>query len=184
MTGLRGSPTFIARAGGIGNAHGLFPLKLPYARGSMSANTTIMLVDDEEMVLTSLSSFLMLETDYDVVTFTSGHQALQHLEGHTIDVVVSAPGYQSKTVPGIASGDRQLRVALDKVEVETAPATPAAKPPLRAKKPPRAKKPRSKRPKKPAGKRAPAPPAHASESACEKAARIGAALTIPPRDRP
>ena len=55
----------------------------------MSANTTIMLVDDEEMVLTSLSSFLMLETDYDVVTFTSGHQALQHLEGHTIDVVVS-----------------------------------------------------------------------------------------------
>ena len=32
-------------------------------------NATIVLVDDEEMVLTSLKSFLSLETDYDIARF-------------------------------------------------------------------------------------------------------------------
>ncbi|MDD9938860.1 MAG: response regulator [Myxococcales bacterium] len=49
----------------------------------------IMIVDDEEMVLTSLSSFLMLETEYDVVTFTRASEALEHFANHEIDLVIS-----------------------------------------------------------------------------------------------
>lgn len=49
----------------------------------------ILILDDEEMVLTSLNSFLELETDYHVVTFTSARKALEHIkEGH-IDLVIS-----------------------------------------------------------------------------------------------
>ena len=51
--------------------------------------TTIMLVDDEEMVLTSLSSFLELETDYETLTFTSAKKALVHLDDHPVDLVIS-----------------------------------------------------------------------------------------------
>ena len=50
---------------------------------------TIVLVDDEEMVLTSLSSFLMLETEYEVVTFLSPIEALDFIKGNDIDLVVS-----------------------------------------------------------------------------------------------
>ena len=50
---------------------------------------TIVIVDDEEMVLTSLSSFLMLETDYNVITFLSPHEALEYITGNEVDMVVS-----------------------------------------------------------------------------------------------
>ncbi len=50
---------------------------------------TIVLVDDEEMVLTSLSSFLMLETDYNVVTFLSPHEAFEYIKENAVDMVVS-----------------------------------------------------------------------------------------------
>jgi DNA-binding NtrC family response regulator len=52
-------------------------------------NETVLIVDDEEMVLTSLSTYLTLETAYDVVTFTSAAQALQHLEKHDVGVIIS-----------------------------------------------------------------------------------------------
>lgn len=52
-------------------------------------NATIVLVDDEEMVLTSLSSFLMLETEYDVHTFTSAKEALEFIKESGVDLVVS-----------------------------------------------------------------------------------------------
>ena len=39
----------------------------------------IAIVDDEEMVLTSLRSFLLLETDYEVETFSSPQTALAEL---------------------------------------------------------------------------------------------------------
>jgi DNA-binding NtrC family response regulator len=52
-------------------------------------NGTIVIVDDEEMVLTSLSSFLTLETDYHVVTFTSAVEALGYVKGNAVDLVVS-----------------------------------------------------------------------------------------------
>jgi DNA-binding NtrC family response regulator len=48
-----------------------------------------MIVDDEEMVLTSLNAYLTLETDYDVRTFTDPAAAVAHLKQSPVDVVVS-----------------------------------------------------------------------------------------------
>lgn len=50
---------------------------------------TILILDDEEMVLTSLSSFLELETDYHVVTFNSAKQALAYVKENGVDLVIS-----------------------------------------------------------------------------------------------
>jgi DNA-binding NtrC family response regulator len=50
---------------------------------------TVLIVDDEEMVLTSLSAYLTLETSYDVVTFTSAARALEHLEQHDVGIIIS-----------------------------------------------------------------------------------------------
>ncbi len=54
-----------------------------------TAANTIVIVDDEEMVLTSLSSLLSLETNYDVRTFTSVREALEFVRNNDIDLVVS-----------------------------------------------------------------------------------------------
>ncbi|NIR66356.1 MAG: response regulator [candidate division Zixibacteria bacterium] len=51
--------------------------------------STVVIVDDEEMVLTSLNSFLSLETKYNVMTFTSAKDALEYIEKNDIDVVIS-----------------------------------------------------------------------------------------------
>ena len=53
------------------------------------AKQRILILDDEEMVLTSLSSFLALETVYEVVTFTSANEALEYVKANEIDLVVS-----------------------------------------------------------------------------------------------
>lgn len=50
---------------------------------------TVLIVDDEDMVLASLSSFLSLETNYEVVTFTSAKEAIEHVREHDIDLVIS-----------------------------------------------------------------------------------------------
>jgi DNA-binding NtrC family response regulator len=50
---------------------------------------TIVIVDDEDMVLTSLNSFLNLETDYDVKTFVSVKVALEYIKTGRVDLVVS-----------------------------------------------------------------------------------------------
>ena len=49
----------------------------------------VVIVDDEEMVVTSLSSFLSLETNYDVRTFTSVGEALLFIQKNEIDLVMS-----------------------------------------------------------------------------------------------
>jgi response regulator RpfG family c-di-GMP phosphodiesterase len=49
----------------------------------------ILVVDDEEMVLVSIKSFLMLETDYDVVTCDSPGGAVAVIQKRTIDLVIS-----------------------------------------------------------------------------------------------
>ncbi len=49
----------------------------------------VVVVDDEEMVLTSINSFLALETDYEVVTFTNPEHALEHLQQHEANLVIS-----------------------------------------------------------------------------------------------
>ena len=50
---------------------------------------TIVIVDDEEMVLTSLKSFLSLETQYEVKTFTSAKEALEYIKKGRVDLVIS-----------------------------------------------------------------------------------------------
>jgi len=55
-----------------------------------SKNTpTVMIVDDEEMVLKSLSAFLSLETDYKIKVFTSAGEALEYAQKYRVDLVVS-----------------------------------------------------------------------------------------------
>lgn len=54
-----------------------------------SNGINILLVDDEEMVLTSIRAFLKIETDYQVFTYTSPLQALRELDTHPIDLVIS-----------------------------------------------------------------------------------------------
>jgi DNA-binding NtrC family response regulator len=49
----------------------------------------IVIVDDEEMVLTSLKSFLALETEYRVLTFVSAQEALKYIEDNDIDLIIS-----------------------------------------------------------------------------------------------
>ena len=49
----------------------------------------IVIVDDEEMVLTSLKSFLNLESNYQVRTFTSGEEALKFIKKNNVDLVIS-----------------------------------------------------------------------------------------------
>lgn len=50
---------------------------------------TILLVDDEEMVLTALRSFLELETSYRILTSTSPEAALDIVKSEGIDVIVA-----------------------------------------------------------------------------------------------
>ncbi len=50
---------------------------------------TIVILDDEELVITSLQTFLDLETPYRTVTFTSAKLALQHIRDHDVDLVIS-----------------------------------------------------------------------------------------------
>lgn len=50
---------------------------------------TIVIVDDEEMVLTSLSSFFTLETDYNIVDFTSAKEALVYIKKNDVHLVIS-----------------------------------------------------------------------------------------------
>ena len=49
----------------------------------------LVIVDDEEMVLVSLRSFLALETDYEVLTFSSPLKALESIRENQIDLVIS-----------------------------------------------------------------------------------------------
>jgi len=51
--------------------------------------TVIAIVDDEEMVLTSLRSFLVLETEYEVETFTSPEEAMKKLPDMNLDLIIS-----------------------------------------------------------------------------------------------
>lgn len=49
----------------------------------------IVLVDDEEMVLTSIRAFLSLETDYDVSTYSNPAEAVRHFGARPVDVIVT-----------------------------------------------------------------------------------------------
>jgi DNA-binding NtrC family response regulator len=49
----------------------------------------IVIVDDEEIVLASLKSFLDMETEYSIKTFSSPAKALEYIKSNAIGVVVS-----------------------------------------------------------------------------------------------
>ena len=62
---------------------------------------TIVLVDDEEMVLTSIRSLIELETDYRCVPFTSATKALEHIS-MSDDVSLVVSDYLMPEMNGIA----------------------------------------------------------------------------------
>ena len=49
----------------------------------------VMIVDDEDMVITSIRAFLQLETEYNISGFTSPQEAADFLRTNPVDVVVS-----------------------------------------------------------------------------------------------
>lgn len=49
----------------------------------------ILLVDDEEMVITSIRAYLSLETDYEILAHTQPEEALRRLDDGPIDVIVT-----------------------------------------------------------------------------------------------
>lgn len=78
----------------------------------MSEIGSVVIVDDEEMVLTSISSFLMLETEYDVQTFLSAKEALAFIQSNEVDLVIS--DYLMPEMDGI-----QFLAEVKKVRPET-----------------------------------------------------------------
>ena len=57
----------------------------------MEANEqpAVLIVDDEEMVITSVRAFLQLETEYNVTGITTPETAVRFLETNPVDVVIS-----------------------------------------------------------------------------------------------
>jgi DNA-binding NtrC family response regulator len=82
---------------------------------ALEETETIMIVDDEEMVLTSLHSFLNLETSYHVITFTSPVEALKYIQKNEIDLVIS--DYLMPDMDGISflARVRELRPEVPRV---------------------------------------------------------------------
>jgi DNA-binding NtrC family response regulator len=54
-----------------------------------SGQPVVLIVDDEEMVITSLRAYLQLETDFDIHGFTLPEEAARYVETHPVDVVVT-----------------------------------------------------------------------------------------------
>lgn len=50
---------------------------------------SVLIVDDEEMVITSVRAYLQLETDYEIHGFTEPEQAIKHMEKNQVDIAVS-----------------------------------------------------------------------------------------------
>jgi DNA-binding NarL/FixJ family response regulator len=50
---------------------------------------SVLIVDDEEMVITSVRAYLELETNFEVHGFTEPEQAVKHLENNLVDIAVS-----------------------------------------------------------------------------------------------
>jgi DNA-binding NtrC family response regulator len=57
--------------------------------GKDANQPVVLIVDDEDMVITSVRAFLNLETDYMIHGFTDPQEASGFLETHPVDVIVS-----------------------------------------------------------------------------------------------
>ena len=49
----------------------------------------VLLVDDEEMVITSIRAFLSLETEYEILAYTRSEDALRRIEEGPVDVIIT-----------------------------------------------------------------------------------------------
>lgn len=56
---------------------------------SIPHRPTVLIVDDEDIVLSSLRTLLQLDTDYNVITFRSPTEALSAIQRQSIDAVIS-----------------------------------------------------------------------------------------------
>ncbi len=56
---------------------------------NQNGRPSVLLVDDEEMVIASIRAFLQLETDYDIHAFTDPEQAAQFAGQSPLDVAIS-----------------------------------------------------------------------------------------------
>lgn len=54
-----------------------------------NSSASVMIVDDEEMVIASIKAFLQLETDFNIQTFTDPEDAARFAEQNPVDVAVS-----------------------------------------------------------------------------------------------
>ncbi len=50
---------------------------------------TILILDDEEMVTTSLKNLFRLQTDYKILVYNSPEEALGDAEAHTVELVIT-----------------------------------------------------------------------------------------------
>lgn len=56
---------------------------------SMNQKASVVIVDDEEMVITSVRAYLELETEFEIHGFTEPEQAVKYMESHLVDIAVS-----------------------------------------------------------------------------------------------
>ncbi len=56
---------------------------------STNQKASVVIVDDEEMVITSVRAYLELETEFEIHGFTEPEQAVKHMESHLVDIAVS-----------------------------------------------------------------------------------------------
>jgi len=56
---------------------------------STNQKASVVIVDDEEMVITSVRAYLELETEFEIHCFTEPEQAVKHMETHLVDIAVS-----------------------------------------------------------------------------------------------
>ena len=59
------------------------------ANSSQNGQPRVVIVDDEDMVITSIRAFLQMETEYVINGFTKPEEAIKHLETTPVDVIVS-----------------------------------------------------------------------------------------------
>lgn len=55
----------------------------------MNQKPSVLIVDDEEMVITSVRAYLELETEFEIHGFTEPEQAVKYMEQHAVDIAVS-----------------------------------------------------------------------------------------------
>lgn len=72
-----------------------------------NAQPSLVIVDDEEMVVTSLRVLLQLETSYTIHCFTDPEEAAKHLENSPVEVVIT--DYLMPGMNGLALLERAKR---------------------------------------------------------------------------